>query len=347
MLNRFAFMALAAGFSSTAFAQDNYSDTWFPLWEGNEWVFHSGLHEVRVATDYQDGNNYYLTGFLGADQWAYQNAWNTTYATRILSWNPNSASWSDLLRFEKANNVTWNVNLTNGACDTYKAQRKATGVSSSTPVGSFTSARRYQFDLVPEANVRCATPLMQSVVFAPGVGPVEFKSAAGTVYKLVSADVDGWSYGLVAPKQTLSSNGVQATLSLSSSRYNNQPNTIACITQPCPSNQVNGVANITFTVKNTGSTSKTFNFESGHQTEFVVVDSTGTTIAKWGSNQVFTQSATSVTLAAGQSKTWTATLEMLDNQGQQLAGYYTLQGWMIGSSIKPTVPLFVAQVLPQ
>ncbi len=345
MLNRFAFLAVASSISASAMAAD-YSETWFPLWEGNEWIFHSGTQEVRVATDYQDGDDlFYLTGFMGKDMWVYQDALSPTYYSRIQFWNADAAAWKDLLRFEKANNVAWSVNLTGGACDTYSVQRTATNVTSTTPVGTFTGSRSYSLGLVPEMTARCMPSPMNSVIFAPTVGPVEFTSTAGAKYKRIGGYVDGTNYTIPAPKKTVTSSGIQATLSLSAGRYNNQPNTIACITQPCPSNQVNANASLTLTVKNTSTSSKTFQFADGQPYNFTISDATGTAIAKWTDDHT-PIGVTSLTLAPGQSKTWTTSMAMLDVNDVQLAGFYTVRGWMVGSTATPSVPLFVANVAP-
>lgn len=303
----------------------NAAAVWFPMREGNTWTLEtsSGARKTIKYSDVEDGMAW-LSGLSSTGEWA---ATTPDYPNTLYRWDDASWQWGPYFRFGYA--VTpWTVG--SGACSTFTARRSATGATVVTPAGTFPSARSISFTLVTQPNVRCAMPAFSEVTFAPNVGPVMVKTAAGEKYLLKSALVNGTVYPRVA---TATAKGA-----LKSDKYSylNQSNTIRCITTPCPSNEVTAVARLTFTVTNTGSSAATWQFSSGKQFDIDVVDSAGKVVKRWSDGRYFTMSLTTFTLSPGASKTFTAEVELKDSAGQQLSGSYSLKAYLTPRLTAPT-----------
>lgn len=93
---------------------------------------------------------------------------------------------------------------------------------------------------------------------------------------------------------------------------------------------------MTFVVENTGPISQTLAFSSGQQFDFAVT-ANGREIWRWSAGKAFIQMLTSITLAPGEKKTFTAAWPQKDNQGGQVkAGEYALEAFLTSQSAPKT-----------
>lgn len=296
----------------------NAASVWFPMKEGNTWTLETatGARKTISYSDYSDGMAW-LSGLSNGGEWA---GITPEYPNTLYKWDDVSYAWTPYFRFGYA--VTpWTVG--SGACNTFTAKRSATDATVVTPAGTFTSARSISFSMVTQPNVRCAMPAFSEVTFAPNVGPVMVKTAAGDKYLLKSANVNGSVY----PKPAAGS--AKGALKADKYSYTNQSNTIRCITTPCPSNEVTAVAKLTYTVTNTSSTSQTWQFSSGKQFDVDVVNGAGKVVKRWSDGRMFTMALSTFTLAPGASKTFSAEIELKDTAGAQLSGSYSLKAYLV------------------
>lgn len=299
-------------------SQPDRADHWFPMAEGNSWSFQAPSGDVRKVSYegvYQGIG--YLSGLITNDRWmgTSSSAPNTLY-----SWNENDDTWSPFIRFGYA--VTpWNWGV--GACNEYKVKRSATGITVTTPAGTFSDARTISFERKPSPTARCMMPAFTALTFAPKVGLIAIQTDVEK-FVLTNAKVGGKLYPAVG--------GIKGTLKLDKATYVNKPNTIACITTPCPGNDVTATAKATFTVTNDGTQSETWQFRSGCQFDLALVSESGKTVRTLSENRFCTLSLTSVTLAPGQSKTYTADLPLSTRTGEQLFGNFTAKANLIPSN---------------
>lgn len=302
----------------------NAASVWFPMREGNSWTLEtsSGARKTIRYSDVEDGMAW-LSGLSASGEWT---ATTPEYPNTLYRWDDVSYQWGPYFRFGYA--VTpWTVG--SGACNTFTARRSATDATVVTPAGTFGSARSISFSMITQPNVRCAMPAFSEVTFAPNVGPVMVKTAAGDKYLLKSALVNGTVYPKVA---TAAAKGI---LKADKTSYLNQSNTIRCITTPCPSNEVTAVAKLTYTVTNTSSSAATWQFASGKQFDIDVVSSAGKVVKRWSDGRYFTMALTTFTLQPGASKTFTAEVELKDTAGQQLSGAYVLKAYLVPRLTSP------------
>jgi len=171
------------------------------------------------------------------------------------------------------------------------------------------------------------------VTFASNVGLVSFKTGRGERFNLASAKVNGVSFPVAAP-----SANVDAKVVLDKASYTSFPNTIQCITTPCPSNAQTAEANVEFQLKNLGSDSQTWQFSTGCQFDVELVSMTGRVVRRLSDGRACSFSLTSLTLGAGQSKVFSAKMPLLDKDGLQLSGTYTVRAKLIPSSNASTAP---------
>lgn len=308
----------------------NAAAVWFPMQAGNVWTLTSASGATRTIrySEVEDGMAW-LTGLSSYGEWV---ATSRDYPNTLYRWDDDQYAWGAYFRFGYA--VTpWKVG--SGACGTFTAKRSATGATVVVPAGTFTSARSIGFTMVTQPNVRCAAPALSEITFAPNVGPVMLRTGAGEKFVLKSAVVGGVTWPRATP------GAAKGTLKADKYAYVSYPNTIRCITQPCPSNEVTAVAKLTYTVTNTGSASQTWQFSSGKQLDVDVVDSAGKVVARWSDGRMFTQALTSFTLAAGGSKTFNLDLELEDAQAYQLEGAFSLKAYL---TPRTTAPSAAAQV---
>lgn len=289
--------------------------TWLPMQEGNRWTFTSasGSREVTL-TDVGSGMAL-LSGLHAQPVWVGHASANTT---TLLMWN--GADWVPFVRFGYAR-TTWTVG--EGACNTFKVRRVATGSRLATAAGDFTDTRTIAFEQQVDPSVRCAAPEFTELTFVPRVGLVSFVTGRGERFSLARAQVNGAAMPVEA---------TTTVLSLDAASYTSKPNTIACIAAPCFSNAETAVAKVRFQVKNVSATSQSFHFTSGCQFDVEAVTATGHTVARLAERQVCHFALTDLVLAPGEAKTFDADFTLEDSQGLQLDGDFTLRATLNASA---------------
>ena len=307
----------------------NSAKVWFPMQEGNTWTLTSASGETRtVSFSDVEGGVAWLDGVSRDGQWAglASSAPNTLYA-----WSYDRWQWEPLYRFGYA--VTpWSIGA---GCDRFTLKRTETNGRVEVPAGSFTGTRTIGYTHRPPANARCMEPVLSSITFAPNVGPVQLISGGGETFSLTSAKVNGKLWP-VAPADPIS-----ARLTFDDTTYTNRSNTIRCITTPCPGNAVTAEAKFTYSLTNNGSTSRTWSFSSGCQYDLSLADSAGKVVRTLSEGRACTLALTSITLAPGQTKTFSGSVELATADGQQLEGSFTGKAFLIprqGAVALPVAP---------
>ncbi len=287
--------------------------TWMPVTEANSWTFESAAGATRTVKLAQVGSGMALMqGLLTADTWV---GVTSSSANTLFGWN--GTDWQALVRFGYAR-TEWRYGA--GTCTTFKLKRAATGRVVTTPAGTFSDTRVIAVEQVPDPVAFCAPPAVKELTFAANVGLVAFTTGRGEVFTLKRATVAG----LVLP-----SSPVQATLRLDKASYVSLPNTIRCITTPCPSNEQTAVAKATFAVKNTGPQAVSWSFNTGCQFDIDVTSASGALVKRFSRDVACTMALSQVTLAPGQSKTYSADLKLADDNGLQLSGTFGLRARLI------------------
>lgn len=299
---------------------------WFPTATGNTWTYESstGSRTIRLA-NVGDGmaEVFGLTNSGGT--WV---GVSSSSANTLMRWDDGAGTWTSWLRFGFAS-TPWNVGT--APCTGAKYRRSATGTTTNTPAGAFGDTRTIAIEQVPSKTALCAPPAYSELTFAANVGLVAFKTGRGERFVLKSATVGG--------KQLPAGGGaVTASLTLDKASYVSTPNTIRCITTPCPSNEQTAVAKATFTVTNGSGTSQTWNFRTGCQFDLELVAASGLVVKRLSDERACTMALTSVTLAPGQSRTWSADVALSDRDGLQLDGSYTARARLIPSANASAAP---------
>ncbi|MCC6332659.1 MAG: hypothetical protein IT380_01570 [Myxococcales bacterium] len=289
--------------------------TWLPMQEGNRWTFTSATSARTVTlTDVGDGMAL-LSGLFAHPVWVGTASENST---TLLMWN--GAKWVPFVRFGYAR-TAWI--LGEGRCTTYTARRSGTGVLVSTPAQDFADTRVISFEQKPDPVAFCTPPAFTELSFAPRVGLVGFKTGRGERFTLASASVNG---------NALPSVAVAARVTLDQARYTSKPNTIACITTPCPGNAETAVAKVRFEVTNTSSQAQVFRFTSGCQFDVEALTAGGRVVGRLSERRACTFAMTTLRLEPGKSVGYDADFALEDSQGLQLDGEFTLRAFLTSSS---------------
>lgn len=318
--------------SSTDALGVNNAETWFPMQDGNRWSFVSPSGVGRdVSMDGVFGNVAWVEGLMFEGRWL---GTSHTAPNSLYTYNEDTKAWSPFIRFGYAQTSwTWGA----GACSEYTVRRSASNLTVTTPAGTFTGARTLSFERTPNPLARCAAPAFSELTFAPNVGLIAINTY-GEKFLLKSAKVNG--------KTLPAATGVKGSLRLDKSIYTNSPDTIVCITTPCPSNAVTATAKATYSVTNNGTKSETWQFNSGCQFNVSIVDDRGQTVRSLADNRFCTLALTSFTLAPGQSKVFTADFALENRVGDQLFGNFTAKaslGPTNTASIAESVASFIVQ----
>ena len=313
------------------------SSTWFPLQNGNNWTFKNTAGATRTVTVSDVGEGMGLvTGLFANPVWV---GFASDASTTLQLWN--GSAWVPLIRFGYAS-TTWRTS--NELCTGLIGRRLATGTTVSTTAGSFSDTRTIGFAQVSSPTTLCAPQAFSELSFVPNMGLVSFRTGSNLRFTLVSATIDGKTFP-VAPEANITTR-----VSLDKASYVSTPNTIRCITQPCPSNADTASARVTFEVRNTGSSAKTFNFSTGCQFDVELLSMSGTVVHRLSEGRSCTFATTSVTLEAGQSKSYSATVPLEDRNALQLDGAYTVRAKLIptGTATAPsaTGSLSVSVLVP-
>lgn len=303
------------------------SMTWFPLQAGNSWTFRNSAGTTRTVTVTSAGDNMALvTGLYADPMWM---GMASDASTTLQQWNSNTSVWEPLVRFGYAS-TTWKTNST--TCKGLVGKRSATGTLVTTPAGTFTDTRTISYAQISSPTMMCAPQQLSELTFVPNVGLVSFKTGTNQRFTLVSATINGVSFPAAAQSD------VSANVVLDHASYSSVPNTIRCITTPCPSNADTAVAKVELQLKNTGSTSATWQFSTGCQFDVEVVAASGRVVRRLSDGRSCTFALSSLTLGAGQSKVYSASVPLEDSNGLQLSGTYTVRAKLIPSSNASTAP---------
>lgn len=301
------------------------SSTWFPFQTGNSWTFKNATGTTRTVTLSQVGDNMgLLSGLFASPVWV---GLTSDSATTLSMWT--GSAWVPLIRFGYAS-TTWRT--TNQTCTGLIGRRFSTGTVISTTAGSFSDTRTISYAQVSSPTTLCAPQAFNELSFVPNVGLVSFRTGSNQRFTLVSAKVNGKTFP-VAPEANIT-----AKVTLDQANYVSIPNTIRCITTPCPSNAQTAEAKVSFELRNTGTTSKTWQFSTGCQFDVELTSSSGQVVRRLSEGRACTFALTSVTLAAGQSKSYTATIPLETKDGLQLDGTYSVKAKLIPSSNASTAP---------
>lgn len=300
--------------------------TWFPLQEGNSWTFKS-TSTSRTVTVTNVGNGMaQLTGLFDQAEWI---GTSSASSNSLLKWD--GAKWQPFVRFGYAA-TGWKTG--EQVCTSFKAKRVATGASLTTAVGPFADTRTIGFEQVTSPTVFCRAPAFSELTFVPNVGLVAFKTGRNEQFTLASAVIGGKPF-----------TGASAKLTLDAASYVSNPNTIRCITQPCPSNEKTASAKVTFEVRNTTASAVKYQFTSGCQFDVELVSAAGSVVKRLSDDRACTTALTSLTLAPGQTKTFTATIELKNAAGAQLDGEFTARAKLVGSGTPSASAPFAVRVL--
>lgn len=302
---------------SSELTSTSSSATWFPMAEGNTWTFQATgsstttrtVRFAKVANKIGE-----LSGLLSAPTWlgVTEPTSTTTYA-----WSADDG-WLPFLRFGYAS-TSWSFGTS--PCSGFKMSRTSTGTAVTTPAGTFSDTRSIGLQQITSPTVRCAAPAVTNLTFVPQVGLVAFTTGSGQRFVLKEATVNGKRYPAPAGR-------IDAKVTLNASSYVSYPNTIRCITVPCPTNEVTAVVKATFEVSNTTSGTVKWEFNTGCQFDLEVVSSSGIVLQRLSNTQLCTQALSSLTLAPQQKRTYTGSVTLLDRTGLQLDGSFTLRARM-------------------
>lgn len=305
------------------------SQTWFPMQTGNSWTFKSSTGEVRTLTLSDVSSNMgKLTGLYADPVWV---GLASDTGTVLYIWNEGTSNWDPLIRFSYSAS-TWQTNAS--VCQGFVGRRQSTGASYTTSAGTWNDTRTIGFTQNISPTARCAAPAFRELSFAPDVGLITFKSGQDVRFNLVKATVNGKSF----PASTTTTSNLDAKVVLDRVNYESIPNTIRCITTPCPSNAVTAQAQVEFQLKNLGDRSESFSFSTGCQFDVEIVSSTGKIVRKLSDTRSCTYSLTTLTLGANQSKVFSAKIPLEDSSGLQLSGTYTIRAKLIPSTGATTAP---------
>jgi hypothetical protein len=309
--------------------------TWLPMQEGNTWVFGSPT-STRTITLSNVGNGMaLLTGLFSQPTWVGAASENSS---TLLAWN--GSAWVPFVRFGYAR-TAWT--LGEGRCSGLAARRAGTGTRVSTPAGDFTDTRTISFEPTTESSAMCVPPAFQELTFVPRVGLVAFRTGRGERFSLSSATVNG---------EKLPAGAITARLTLDRERYTSRPNTIACVTTPCPDNSETAEAKVHFEVHNTSGAAQSFRFNSGCEFDVEALSAGGRVAARLSERRSCPFAQTTLVLHPGESRAWDAEFELKDSAGLQLDGEFTLRAVLatssstMGAPVSASAPLSVRVVRP-
>lgn len=301
------------------------SKTWFPLQNGNTWTFKNAAGATRTVRLSQVAENMgLLTGLFANPVWV---GLSSNASTTLMMWT--GSSWVPLVRFGYAS-TSWRTS--SELCTGLIGRRLSTGTVVSTPAGSFSDTRTISYAQVSSPTTLCAPQAFNELSFVPQKGLVAFRTGTNQRFTLVSAKINGVVFP-AAPEANITTR-----LALDQASYLSTPNTIRCITTPCDSNEQTAEARVTFELRNTGSTSKTWQFSTGCQFDVELVSMSGQVVRRLSDGRACTFALTSLTLAAGQSRSYSATISLADRDGLQLDGVYSVKAKLIPSSGAASAP---------
>lgn len=283
------------------------ASTWWPLQSGNTWELRQAGVERSVKVARVEDVRVQVSGV-----WS-EPTWLTTSGSTLLKWD--GARWVTFVRFGGA--PTWTIN--NGPCEQFKV-RRSVSQSLSVAAGTFKDVVVVRFEQVTDPSVRCVPPPFTELTFARGIGPVAFTTGRAERFELGRAVV-GCQH---VPGE------VESLVKLDSDRYTSKPNTIRCVTTPCPNNEKTAVAHLAFEVKNSTQSTQSWWFATGCQHDVELVSAAGAVVRRLSDGQICTQATTTLVLKPGASQRYSADLELKDAEGLQLDGAFTARAFLRG-----------------
>jgi hypothetical protein len=301
-----------------ALTSTSRSTTWLPFEEGNSWTFRSTAGSTRTVTltEVHDGVAK-LSGLFPEPVYV---GLTSGTSTTLQQWT--GSGWVPLVRFGYAS-TSWRTS--SAACTGLVGKRTATGALVTTAADSFQDTRTIGFAQVSSPTMLCAAPAFNELTFAANVGLVAFRTGTNQRFTLVSAKVNGKVFPVPA------SADVTARVTLDQASYTSMPNTIRCVTAPCASNAQTAIAKVSFSIMNAGTTSRTWQFSTGCQYDVELVSMAGTVVRRLSEGRSCTYALSSLTLGAGQSKSFVVSMPLEDRNGLQLDGTYTVRAKLIPS----------------
>lgn len=306
------------GIADGALTSTSAATTWFPLAEGNVWTFESSS-DTRSLTlgSVHDGLGK-LEGLFPSPLWVGTSA---SAPNTLFAWSETQHAWLPFLRFGYAH-TSWTFG--EGACQTQTLERAATGTTVNAKAGSFSDTRVIGAELVTQPNVRCEAPAFDELTLAAHTGPVAFRTGRGARYSLASALVNG-------SRLPAGDGAVAAALSLDQASYANTPNTLGCVSAPCPSNSATALMALTFTITNNTRSTLTWKAPTSCQFDVELASATGSAVKRLSDGRACVQGYTTLTLSPGEARALTAELKLEDRAGLQLDGQYTATARLLGS----------------
>ena len=298
-------------FSSTASAL-NASDYW-PTSANDKWTFEyrdaatgAALSTEDVRVTRRIGGWARIEGFLQADHWL----WMSSQDGTVYSYS-SAQGVSTAMELKGPSGATFTSSfpsapfMDGGVFEVTNSSAQVT-----TPVGTF------QDCLVLENTLPAGMGpgFLREIVFAPGVGPIQFTPyvhhGAPQVAVLVSADVGGTSY---RPPTTV---GTSVCLEVDAVQFTH------------PSMMV--PASMTVSLKVRSSQAVGLDFGTSQEYEIELVDlNTGLVVRRWSDGRNFQASPH---LSVLSSSTYTEVLQLTNTQGQFLApGAYGVRMWLTNS----------------
>jgi Intracellular proteinase inhibitor len=286
---------------------------WFPMTANNSWSFEkvggTGTRTVSILAG--SGRTVQLAGLFN------NTVTLSTSGSSVLLRDSNTQKSTTFLRFGATGSWTFG----SGPCGTFEV----TAVKDVEPLltvgGIFNDRRTFKFSQRTNPVVLCTPAPVVELSFAAGKGLVSFKTGSGETFALTNTNVGG-----------LNTSPVSATITLDKASYANKPNSIRCITAPCPSNAEIDRAQLKYTLKNNGTSSVTYRFTNGCWFNVVVVNSDALAVRNEDAIRFCTQATGEFTLVPGASKTFSQELPMEDLSGGQFEGNYTVYAYLSTSS---------------
>ncbi len=284
--------------AAPAAAQHSAQDL-FPNQSGNEWRYEitgriaSPDEEIRVVG--RSGGWAKVEGFVGTHWW-----WMSGQSGRIWVWNPSRGTYG--LVFDlSANGAPARADIEGAAClDQTEWEVVDRAYTATTPVGPF-------HDCVVLVNRRpvCADAGVGRIVFAPGVGIVEYgwtTIAGPNTARLSYADVDGKVYAKPASTFT---GGLSTRLAIDKPAYYVFQNRMPVVGTPPPGYGQPQAETIKarFEVANEAAEAAPFQFTSSQRYDFRIKDASGQVLYTWSAAVMFMQVVSNMDLLPGE--TWT------------------------------------------
>ena len=199
-----AVMIPAAILADAGPARANDHWAYFPVWEGNLWLYETqnedgepGIHSINVDNSefiydqWGRPTSYVQHDIFGIEQMVLKaSGYYGSYYTRNLLWVKSEYGvWDQFLDFSARVGSYWSPRI--DACHSYIVTSLPTGAVS-VPAGSYQDVKNYDFSHMPDTPSSCEswqTKLVE-MSFAPTVGPVRWGDDEHT-YDLIYANVYG------------------------------------------------------------------------------------------------------------------------------------------------------------